>query len=94
MIVQDPTLLHSIDVFGGLKSEGYILINSGRTPAQLGITAITSKLPPGHVQCLSATDIALEHLGRPIPNAALIGLRGPHRSAGYRVAGSGHRRST
>ena len=31
VIVQDPTLLHSVDVFGGLAPDGYVLINSTRS---------------------------------------------------------------
>jgi pyruvate ferredoxin oxidoreductase gamma subunit len=31
LIVQDPTLLHQVDVFQGLKPDGYVLINSGTT---------------------------------------------------------------
>lgn len=73
VIVQDPTLLHSVDVFGGLKPEGYVLINSGKSPDHLGIGSLAARLPSGHLECLPATEIALEHLGRPIPNAVLIG---------------------
>ena len=31
LIIQDPTLLHQVDVFSGLDPAGYILINSGRS---------------------------------------------------------------
>src|ERR1035437_7762317 len=31
IIIQDPTLLHQVDVFGGLRPEGYVLINSVRS---------------------------------------------------------------
>src|SRR5665648_586925 len=34
LIIQDPTLLFQVDVFSGLKPEGYILINSSRTFAE------------------------------------------------------------
>jgi pyruvate ferredoxin oxidoreductase gamma subunit len=30
IIIQDPTLLHQVDVFAGLKNDGYILINTTR----------------------------------------------------------------
>lgn len=73
VIVQDPTLLHSVDVFGGLRPDGYVLINSSRGLAELGLGSLVDRLPKGNVRCLPATEIALEHLGRPIPNAALIG---------------------
>src|SRR6188768_1300542 len=30
VIVQDPTLLHQVDVFGGLRVRGYLLLNTSR----------------------------------------------------------------
>jgi len=73
LIIQDPTLLHSIDVFSGLKPDGYLLINSMRSFADLGIAAFTDRLPPGHARCVGASEISQRHLGRPLPNAALLG---------------------
>ena len=37
LIVQDPTLLHQVDVFGGLKPDGFILINSAKSFDELGL---------------------------------------------------------
>ena len=37
LIVQDPTLLHQVDVFGGLAADGSVLINSGKDPDALGL---------------------------------------------------------
>src|SRR3982751_2295522 len=31
LIIQDPTLLHQVDLFNGLPASGYILINSSRS---------------------------------------------------------------
>lgn len=73
LIIQDPTLFHSVDVFSGLKPHGYLLINSTKTLSELGITEITDALPEGHVRCVQATEIAMRHIGRPLPNAALLG---------------------
>ena len=73
VVIQDPTLLHSVDVFSGLKPEGYILINSTRSFAELGIADFAGRFPPGHVRDLGATDLAVKHIGRPVPNAALLG---------------------
>ena len=72
IIVQDNTLLHQVDVFGGLKPEGYVLINSTRTRAELKIEDRCSSLPKHHWCILPATDIANKFLHRPIPNAALV----------------------
>ena len=73
VIVQDPTLLHSIDVFAGLNPEGYVVINSTRSFEALGIAAFARSLPPHHVCDVGATDLAIKHVGRPVPNAALLG---------------------
>lgn len=37
LIIQDPTLLHQVDCFAGLKPDGYILINTSKTFEQLGL---------------------------------------------------------
>lgn len=73
LVIQDPTLLHSVDVFSGLKPEGYILINSTRSFDELGIAEFAARFPPRHVCDLGATDLAMKHVGRPLPNAALLG---------------------
>ncbi len=73
VIVQDPTLLHTHDLFAGLTEDGYILVNSARSAATLGLGEIASKLPPGHIMTLPATEIAREKIGRPIPNVAMLG---------------------
>ena len=41
LIIQDPTLFNAIDVFEGAKTDGYLLINSSKSPQQLGIEDIT-----------------------------------------------------
>jgi pyruvate ferredoxin oxidoreductase gamma subunit len=73
LIVQDPTLLHQVDVFGGLAADGRVLINSAKDPAALGLGDLSGRLPEGRVLTVPATDIAREHLGRPLPNAVLLG---------------------
>lgn len=73
IIIQDPTLLHSVDVFDGLAHDGYVLLNTSKTLDQLHIGELLVRYPPGHVRTVPATDLALAHIGRPIPNAALLG---------------------
>jgi len=73
LIIQDPTLLHSVDVFSGLKPTGYILINSRRNFEELGIADFVADFPARHVCDLGATELAMKHVGRPLPNAALLG---------------------
>jgi pyruvate ferredoxin oxidoreductase gamma subunit len=73
LIVQDPTLLHQVDVFGGLRDDGFILINSGRSFDELGLGEFVERFRRERLLTLPATDLAREHLGRPIPNAVLVG---------------------
>ena len=73
LIVQDPTLLHQVDVFQGLPADGYVLINSRRSFEQLGLSDIVERYRTDRLTTVPATDIALKHLGRPLPNVALIG---------------------
>lgn len=73
VVVQDPTLLASTDVFAGVGDDGWILINSKRDFAALGLGDWVRRFRPGRVRCLPATDLARLHLGRPLPGAALLG---------------------
>jgi pyruvate ferredoxin oxidoreductase gamma subunit len=73
LIVQDPTLLHQVDVFQGLQPEGYVLINSRRNFAELGLGEVTDRFRHDRLITVPATQIALRHLGRPLPNAVLLG---------------------
>jgi len=73
LIVQDPTLLQQIDVFQGLQADGYVLINSQRSFHELGLAEFEQRHRRERLATLAATEIALKHLGRPLPNAVLLG---------------------
>lgn len=73
VIVQDPTLLSILDVFSGLSPEGFVLINSNKRSAELGLGELQAQQPAGHFMTIPATDIAREHTGRTVPNAVLLG---------------------
>ncbi len=73
IIVQDPTLLHHGGLFDGLDRNGFVLINSSRSLEELGIAAQFQKLPPAHVNTVPATELAMRHVGRPLPNSTLLG---------------------
>ena len=73
LIVQDPTLLHQVDVFQGLRPDGYVLINSRRSFDELGLGEIATRFRHERLTTVPATEIALRHLGRPLPNAVLLG---------------------
>jgi pyruvate ferredoxin oxidoreductase gamma subunit len=72
IIIQDPTLLHQVDVFGGLVPDGYVLINTSRTFEELGLGEFISGLRREHLCTVPATELALKHVGRAVPNAALL----------------------
>lgn len=73
LIIQDPTLLHQVKVFEGVEPGAYILINTSRSFDELGIGDFSGGLDPGRLLSVPATAFAREHLGRPLPNAALLG---------------------
>jgi pyruvate ferredoxin oxidoreductase gamma subunit len=73
LIVQDPTLLHQVDLFAGLRPGGCVLINTGRDVESLGLGEFAARFEPGRLVTAPATAIARELLGRPMPNAALLG---------------------
>lgn len=72
LIIQDPTLLHQIDVFAGLKPDGYVLINSHHSFEALGLGDLVKHIKPERICTLPAAQLGLKHVGRPIPNAPLL----------------------
>jgi len=73
VIVQDPTLLHQVDLFGGLSPDGYLIVNTGRSFEELGLGEFVAQFRPERLLTVPATELAREHLGKPVPNAALLG---------------------
>jgi pyruvate ferredoxin oxidoreductase gamma subunit len=73
VIIQDPTLLHQVDLFSGLHKDGYILLNSERDFDELAMGEFIADFRPERVRTMPATKIAREHLGRPLPNSVLLG---------------------
>ncbi|MCM2294884.1 2-oxoacid:acceptor oxidoreductase family protein [Rhodoferax sp.] len=73
IIIQDPTLLHQVDVFSGLKKDGYILINTTRTFAELGLGEFVKDFQPAHLLTVPASELAMKHVGRAVPNVPLLG---------------------
>ena len=56
VVVLDASLLHHVDVGGGLARDGLVLINSARTPEELQVTRLGFPVPPSHVLTVPATD--------------------------------------
>jgi pyruvate ferredoxin oxidoreductase gamma subunit len=73
LIIQDPTLLHQVTLFQGLSEHGCVVVNSSRDLADLGLGDFRRDNPGAHVVTVPATELALQHVGRPLPNAALLG---------------------
>jgi pyruvate ferredoxin oxidoreductase gamma subunit len=73
IIIQDPTLLHQVDVLSGLKKDGYILINTSRTFAELGLGEFVKDFKPDRLLSVGATELSMKHVGRPVPNVPLLG---------------------
>lgn len=73
LIIQDPTLLHQVDVFAGMKADGYLLINTAKSFDELGLADFVRGRQARHLRTLPATEIALRHVGRPVPNVPLLG---------------------
>lgn len=73
LIVQDPTLLYQVDVFSGLQPDGYMLINSSRSFDELGLTEFVQGFRRDRLLTVPATELAMKHMGRPLPGAVLLG---------------------
>jgi pyruvate ferredoxin oxidoreductase gamma subunit len=71
VMVQDASLLASnlAGIVAGLRSEGLVLLNAPAVPETLAAI-----LPPdARAVAIPATSIALEAIGRPVPNTTLLG---------------------
>lgn len=73
LIIQDPTLLHQVDVFAGLSRDGYVVLNTNRSFADIGLGELARKFRPERLITVSATELALKHVGRAVPNVPLLG---------------------
>lgn len=72
LIIQDPTLLFQVDVFSGLVQDGYVLINTKKRFDDLGVCDRFGGWNRARLCTVPATEIAMEHIGRPLPNAILL----------------------
>jgi len=67
VIIQEPGLLHLAGAAQGVLPGGGILINSPKSPEELGFS-----MPGRNVISIAANAMAVEFLGEPIPNTALL----------------------
>lgn len=68
--VLDSSLLKTVPLTDGLQRDGILIVNTRESPTELR----KQLNPPGEkVWTIPATDIAVETLGRPIANTAILG---------------------
>ncbi|MDR0592719.1 MAG: 2-oxoacid:acceptor oxidoreductase family protein [Bifidobacteriaceae bacterium] len=73
VIVQDPTLLRTMNVFDGLVPGGRAVVNTRESPNEIRAACPDAPAESGRLATVPADDIVREYLGRPIPSAALLG---------------------
>jgi len=70
VVVLDPTLMDTMDVTEGLKDNGIVIVNTGKPPSEIRKKL---KLENAKVYTVDATKIALDTIGKPIPNTVMLG---------------------
>jgi len=68
LMVLDPTIMNAVNVFDGVRDDGFLLLNTAQEPQSLEV--------PENIKTLAtvdATKIALQMLGRPITNTVMLG---------------------
>jgi 2-oxoacid:acceptor oxidoreductase gamma subunit (pyruvate/2-ketoisovalerate family) len=70
VVIVDPTLLGKIDLTRGLVENGTVVANTERSPEDLRQSL---KIDKARVYTVNAVRIALDILGRPIYNTAMLG---------------------
>jgi pyruvate ferredoxin oxidoreductase gamma subunit len=72
LIIQDATLLHQVELFAGLADGGFVLINSSRGIDALGLSALVGGDSNYRLATLPASELAIKHVGRAVPNVPLL----------------------
>lgn len=72
VVVIDPSLIGMVNVAEGLKDGGVILVNTDASPEQIRKT-LGLEGRPVKVFAINASEIAMKHLGRNIPNTPMLG---------------------
>ena len=69
LIIQDEALMNVPSITDGLKPDGNILLNATKTSDQY---SAENNIDSNTLITLPATQLAQQHLGRPVPNTALL----------------------
>ena len=70
VVVLDDTLLTAVDITSGMPDDGILIVNTVETAADVRATL---KLEGRTLYTIDATGIAIDEIGRPIPNAPMLG---------------------
>uniref|UniRef100_A0A7C4LZX4 Pyruvate ferredoxin oxidoreductase n=1 Tax=candidate division CPR3 bacterium TaxID=2268181 RepID=A0A7C4LZX4_UNCC3 len=71
IIILDPTLLQNKNILNGLDKGDIVLVNTGKSEDEL--KGYFSIFPDVKVKCIDAVSLAIEIIGKPIVNTALLG---------------------
>jgi pyruvate ferredoxin oxidoreductase gamma subunit len=69
-VVLDDTLLDTVNVCEGLAETGTVIVNTNK---DAGVIRSKIKWNGKKLYLINATEIALDELGRPIPNTPMLG---------------------
>jgi pyruvate ferredoxin oxidoreductase gamma subunit len=70
VIVIDPTLIDQVDVTAGMGKEGFLLVNTTRSPEEIRKQTGFR----GKIFTADATGISIKLLGRNLPNTPMLGV--------------------
>ncbi|HHY99059.1 MAG TPA: pyruvate synthase [Firmicutes bacterium] len=70
VVILDPTLVGKTDVTGGVPEDGIYLVNTSLSPAEIRVRL---NIEGGRIFTVDATQIALDAIGRDIPNTPMMG---------------------
>jgi len=70
VIVLDPTLLENSEVIDGIPEDGALIVNTGKSPAEIRAEL---NLAGRRIYTVNGTQIALDTLGKAIPNTVMLG---------------------
>lgn len=70
VVVLDATLLSTVDVTDGMPADGVLLVNTADDPAKV---REQTGFESGKVATVDATQIALDTIGKAIPNTPMLG---------------------
>ncbi len=73
LLVLDPTLVHQVDLFSGLRPEGYVLLNTVGSFDDLGLGELVRQFRHDQLLTVPATELARRHLGRTTPSSVMLG---------------------